>query len=231
MVVMMVRQTVYAVALLGLSIAINAHSEGLRVEGAVGQCQAKTSGEGDWWQGDDFTSDQIKSGCYQIGVSKIYGHLGWRAAWVDLGRAKLHEDAWGGVFPDGTPGPEPHWTAKGEGRVYGPTFGGLYERSLIGKLLGSAEAGVFGYRSYWQADCEHFASGKTAPNVSTEAVWRATWYAGVGLSYPLTDRVSVTANLRYYPDVKINTVGANGDVIGPPKASYTSLIAGLQVTL
>ena len=195
-----------------------------RMEIGAGRCFYNQKGVGGWWLGEGYAHDPMRATCGEVALANLdIAHgarsSGWRLAYVDLGRPRLHEVAWGGA------GVQPHWTATGEGEFRGVSFGAITE--WPGTWTPSLEAGIFAYRSQWRVDAEHHASGKIN-SFTSPASHRATIYVGGARAYSITKQLALYAGVHIYPRLRSSNYESGGDTVGPKYATVLALTTGAR---
>ncbi len=157
-------------ALLVLSIlasSASAKDDGIRLQGAVGDCRFTGSPDGQWWQRDHEHSNDFKEHCGEIGISVPVAY-GFRAhaRFVTLGRA--HTRAFAQTYPDDnksradltldprraecqpqfTSNCEYYWTGDG-GPTPGFVLGFSHDLFSVGVVRFEGEAGAFIHQLKW----------------------------------------------------------------------------------
>ena len=153
-------------ALLALLLAVITHvvpaAEPLRLEAQAGVCQYGQAGEGVWWNSNYSTDMDLRSFCWQLGVSRIerryeFADVGWRVSWADLGRyradnqfAAWDEDQFVAFDRGNCQRSGKNCVARGQmhGHAYGLTLTGITERHWQEVTFG-LEAGAYVYYSYF----------------------------------------------------------------------------------
>ena len=211
----------HAAALYALAIALAAFtfllypshaSAELRLEALGGRCEQNRTEEGSWWNDHYETNLQLRTGCYQLGISAAPwtwrgNSFGWRLAYVDFGSISTNsvmalrdEDQF--KYPDGsrcntTTGEDCLIRTVGGGRAQGISLGLIVERAMRGRYFATqdhvtigAEAGLFVYYNHWTVE----VTAHPDPSVSLMGDfvpmrwdqargWLVTPYAGVNLRY------------------------------------------------
>ena len=214
-------------------------AEPLRVEAGAGQCQYGQAGKGIWWNDAYPTDIDLRTTCWQLGVSRIEGQwrgldLGWRAAYVDLGKYQadnqfaLRDDEQFIMFDAATcvVATGHHCTGRGvmSGRTRGITLSGLTEKRVGDFTLG-LEAGALIYHSRFDV---------TVTPTSGDGAWssRMVW-GGPGIT-PLIGATAhygpLFASVRGYADVKAHEPKCQG-CSGITDGLAWQAVVGIQVPL
>lgn len=204
-----------------------AQADTYRLELDGGECAYKASGQGEWWLGTYFTSENSAPRCGRLALSKLIGESwGWRLAYANLGRYEFIEYAGGAPT-----GPDPHWTGIGYGVVQGVSLGVFKDYRIIGPLSLTGEAGGLLYDSYRKAYAYHWAS-EVIRDVQTPHKQGIAPYVGGGVSYALTKSVSVSFTMQRYFRVSANRedkAPESNDQIGWKNANVTAKMLGVSV--
>ena len=205
-----------------------ANAEPLRLEAQGGICEHGLAANGIWH--NDAYPEQIdlRSPCWQLSLSQApwrYGNwsLGWRLAYVELGRYKADtvfpmrdDEAHIGIKGDDCR-PETRHGCLGRGRINGRTRGGsigaLAERAVGSFTLG-IEGGAYVYYNYFMVTITAYPDESRFD--SAKAKWgdiHATPYLGITARYKY-----LFSTIRGYGHVRAgehNCSGCSGITHGP----------------
>lgn len=208
-----------------------AESEPLRLEAQVGQCEHGQAGNGVWWNDAYPTNIDLKSSCWQLGVSRVekhyaWGSLGWRATYVDLGRYDadnqfaMRDDQQFTSFEADDCDKRTMKNCIGRGKINGRTRGisltGLGEQTWAGVNFG-IEAGAYIYYNRFDVTVEPIHTGDFKPVSYAWGDWAVTPVLGVTARYQY-----LFATVRSYLDVKAHErrcEGCSGITDGPAWAA------------
>jgi len=170
-----------AIALLGATLSrVTPAAEPLRIEAQAGVCKQGLREDGIWWNSTYPVDNDMRSSCWQLGVSQVPWHrwntgFGWRLAWVELGRFHANNlvPAWDDQSFSGISGKDCDvetrrgcvYRAKINGRTRGVSFGGLAERQIEGWTLG-VETGLYLYNSNFKVSLTNSDPEKPLPPMS-----------------------------------------------------------------
>ena len=223
--------------LLSLSLT-TAQAEPLRLEAQAGVCEHGLAANGIWHNDSMPTDIDLRSTCWSFGVSqapwKYRGFdLGWRLAYVDLGRYKADnvfamrdDEQFTGVTGDDCEA-DSGKGCLGRGRISGRTrgvsIGALAEWPVSVVTLG-LETGVYAYYNRFTVTISaHPDASKFQPVTVTWGDIHATPYLGTTARYKY-----LFATARIYGHVRAgehNCGGCSGITHGPA----WQLTAGIQV--
>ena len=208
-----------AIAILGIAFArVTPAAEPLRLAAQAGLCEHGQAGKGTWWNDAYPTSIDLRSSCWQLGASRIerrydWANVGWRLAYVDLGRysadnqfAMRDEQQFTSFDPEDCEPSMNNCFGRGKinGRTRGISFTGLAERSYARLNLG-LEAGAFVYYNRFDVAILPVHPGDFSPHRHTWAGWLVTPVIGVTANYG-----HLFATARSYLDVKAHQSGCGG---------------------
>ena len=199
---------VYAAAVGGLLFAV--HAKAASVEVGAGVAQARTQGNGIWYQdGFQHTLD-LRSPVVMLGIKgDLSQHFAWHVNAVDLGSYSVNSqdtpnDA--NYSGDGYTGNAlPLANYVGSGSVYG--IAATLQAHTAGAWQFGVDAGPFVYHASWSLSVPNWypsqqiakgvfeATGPVDPVATSDAHWALGYVAGVSLSHgPLS------FSLSYYSD-------------------------------
>ena len=202
-----------------LLFSIQVFAEPLRLEAQVGQCEYGKTAIGGWWNDAYPTNIDLKSSCWQLGASRIernywWGNLGWRVAYVDLGRYKadnqfaVRDDQ---QFTSFDPSECDRKTLKNcvgrgkmNGRARGVTFTAITEQKWDPMTFG-LEAGAFIYYNRFDVAVYPIYEGDFGVTPNAWGDWWITPVIGLTANYKY-----LFATLRTYLDVKAHERGCQG---------------------
>jgi hypothetical protein len=230
-----------------VALALGGHAyagEPLRFEAQGGICEQTRDSMGVWWNGHYPTQIDVTDACLQVGVSqtpwKLGNYrLGWRAAYVNLGRVEfdntfaMRDDE---QFNNPTGADcDPLDGMKGcvgrgiaGGATYGVTLGAVGERDF-GKLTLGAEAGAFYYYSEFNVTVYNVPQNGDAPFGGPYSLqfagWALTPYAGLQARYGI-----FTLSSRVYAKVVAHEPGCGG-CSGITNGPAWSVMGGVSIPL
>lgn len=204
-----------------------AEAEPIRWEAQVGQCEHGQAARGIWWNDAYPTNIDLRSSCWQLGASRIekqyrWGHLGWRLAYVDLGRYgadnqfAMRDDQQFERFDADGCDKSTMRNCVGRGKISGRTRGisatALTEQKW-GPLVFGLEAGAYLYYNRFDVTVEPVYRGDFTPVSYAWGDWLATPVIGFTANYRY-----LFASYRTYFDVKAHErscEGCSGITDGP----------------
>jgi hypothetical protein len=215
------------IAVLGIGLSrITPAAEPLRLEAQVGVCEHGQAGRGIWWNDAYPTNIDLQSTCWQLGLSRIereyrWGNLGWRAAYVDLGRYHadnqfaMRDDQQTTTFNPADCQPD-MTNCVGRGKINGRTRGvsltALSEQRW-GQMNFGLEAGALVYYNRFDVTVVPVTPGDFQSVSYAWGSWLITPVVGFTANYKY-----LFATLRTYFDVKAHEngiAGASGITDGP----------------
>jgi hypothetical protein len=208
-----------AIAIIGIALArVTPAAEPLRLEAQVGVCEQGRAGKGIWWNDAYPTNIDLKSSCWQLGASRIernywWGNLGWRAAYVDLGRYHadnqfaMRDDQQFTIFDPGDCQPN-MVNCVGRGKIHGRTRGvsltALSEQRW-GQMNFGLEAGALIYYNRFDVTVSPVHPADFQPVSYAWGDWLITPIVGFTANYQY-----LFATLRTYFDVKAHEMSCKG---------------------
>lgn len=174
-----------------------------RIELEGGSCHWKQKGAGEWWLGTEFAVGDPNAFCGRVSFSKDF----WKVSYAHLGNISIDEHARG----DGI-NPGDHWSAKGHGIAQGIGLG-LYKDFRYNRLSATVEGGAFLYDTHLQAIAYHWISGPIR-YINPKHKQGVSPYAGVNVSYSITERLSLGVGVQYYHGLKFNQWSDGGSTEG-----------------
>jgi len=225
-----------AAILVSVAFITRAHASGLRslhIEATIGRSQFSLLADNDWWQSYMPHRERLRSTAWQLGISKTFDAfdgepyaVGWRVAYVDLGKASNAADWNSDVnFNAGVKSCDP-WCAHSTShwRAMGVSLGPVIEAHVAEVTLG-AELGAFLYRSGGQVEYqtttgrELFADGNTGI-CDVPYSWHRTNYAGLNVRYKWA-----YVAFRQYRDIQTET----GDKMGLLGGRTNTVTLGVSI--
>jgi len=228
--------------LLGFLVAISfsGFPGALRFEALGGTCDQTRDDKGIWWNDHYETNVDLSTRCYQLGVSKTPWawkglDLGWRAAYVNLGKIKTNsvmaardEDQFV-AQPDGS---NCDWATShgcamrtiGGGTAQGLSFGGVIEKPIHRFVLG-AEAGGFFYYNHFTVDILSYPDGAFVTHWDHAKGWLLTPYWGLNLRHKW-----LMLAVRHYQKVTAHKSGCGG-CSGIANGEAWQVTAGVSIPL
>ena len=202
-----------------LLFSIQAFAEPLRFEAQVGQCEQGQAGKGIWWNDAYPTNIDLKSSCWQLGASRIernywWGNLGWRAAYVDLGRYHadnqfaMRDDQQFTSFEADDCNKKTMKNCVGRGKINGRTRGvslTAVTEQTWGEMRYGLEAGAYIYYNRFDVTVVPVHKYDFKPVSYAWGDWLVTPVVGLTGSYKY-----LFATLRTYFDVKAHENGCQG---------------------
>ncbi len=208
-----------AIGLIGLiGFFTSPAAEPLRIEAQLGVCEHGQAGKGIWWNDAYPTNIDLKSSCWQFGASRVereykWGSLGWRAAYVDLGRYSadnqfaMRDDQQFTTFNSNYCEPSMK-NCLGRGNINGRTRGlsltALAEETISQVRFG-AEVGAFIYYNRFDVTVYPIHQGDFKPVSHAWGDWLLTPVVGITANYKY-----LFVTLRTYFDVKAHETGCAG---------------------
>jgi hypothetical protein len=227
------------IAIAALAAAPAQADEPLRFEVQAGVCEHGQAGRGIWWNDAYPTEIDLRSACWQIGVSQTPWHargwsIGWRADYVDLGRyqadnvfARYDDEQFSGVTGedcDLTTGRGCLGRGRINGHTRGVSLGALAEHSAGALVLG-VEAGAFLYYNRFAVAVTSYPQDQPLAAMTWGDI-QATPYAGITARYGV-----LSATGRIYGNVvasEHNCAGCSGITHGPAWQAMIGLQAAFQ---
>ena len=201
---------------LWLLIGSSAQAQEFRFEGQVGHCKYGITGKGGWWN-DAYPTDIDRTDqCFQLGISKIeksysWANVGWRLAYVNLGKLSAdntfaaRDDQQFTQFDssecDLSNGRNCVFRGVMSDSAKGITLGAIFERKQWAVTWGT-EVGMFAYDSSFNAT--FYEKGKLVGHYSTSGV-NFTPYLGLTANYGY-----LLASFRGYGSVTSHESGCKG---------------------